>query len=53
MGFGGHGLQVRDVLHVDDLYDLIVHQLKGLKRILRAVCSMWAVVWRTAFPYVN
>jgi CDP-paratose 2-epimerase len=30
MGFGGHGLQVRDVLHVDDLYDLLVHQLNGL-----------------------
>jgi len=31
MGFGGHGFQVRDVLHVDDLYDLIVRQLKGLR----------------------
>jgi len=31
MGFGGEGLQVRDVLHVDDLYDLIVQQLRGLK----------------------
>jgi len=30
MGFGGDGLQVRDVLHVDDLYDLIVRQLNGL-----------------------
>jgi CDP-paratose 2-epimerase len=30
MGFGGHGLQVRDVLHVDDLYDLIVRQLNWL-----------------------
>jgi CDP-paratose 2-epimerase len=30
MGFGGLGLQVRDVLHVDDLYDLIVRQLAGL-----------------------
>ena len=27
MGFGGEGLQVRDVLHVDDLYDLLVRQL--------------------------
>ncbi|WP_323796220.1 NAD-dependent epimerase/dehydratase family protein [Nisaea sp.] len=26
-GFGGHGHQVRDVLHVDDLYDLIALQL--------------------------
>src|SRR5689334_21493491 len=29
-GFRGLGLQVRDVLHIDDLYDLIVCQLKGL-----------------------
>jgi CDP-paratose 2-epimerase len=31
MGFGGEGLQVRDILHVDDLYDLLVQQLLGLK----------------------
>jgi CDP-paratose 2-epimerase len=30
MGFGGDGLQVRDVLHVDDLYDLVVSQLADL-----------------------
>lgn len=32
MGFGGHGHQVRDVLHVDDLYDLIALQLRDLER---------------------
>ena len=32
MGFGGTGLQVRDVLHVDDLYDLLVQQLHNLDR---------------------
>jgi CDP-paratose 2-epimerase len=32
MGFGGHGFQVRDVLHVEDLYDLIVRQLNGLSQ---------------------
>jgi CDP-paratose 2-epimerase len=32
MGFGGEGLQVRDVLHVDDLYDLIAKQLAELDR---------------------
>jgi CDP-paratose 2-epimerase len=32
MGFGGEGLQVRDVLHVDDLYDLLVSQLKNFDR---------------------
>lgn len=32
MGFGGHGLQVRDVLHVDDLYDLLAKQLAELDR---------------------
>ncbi len=30
MGFGGDGLQVRDVLHVDDLYDLLLKQLAAL-----------------------
>ena len=29
-GFGGHGKQVRDVLHVDDLSDLIWKQLQSV-----------------------
>jgi len=29
-GFGGEGLQVRDVLHVADLYDLVALQLREL-----------------------
>ncbi|WP_420404349.1 NAD-dependent epimerase/dehydratase family protein [Nisaea sp.] len=29
-GFGGHGHQVRDVLHVADLYDLLVRQLDDM-----------------------
>jgi CDP-paratose 2-epimerase len=29
-GFGGEGLQVRDILHVDDLYDLLTLQLRQL-----------------------
>lgn len=32
MGFGGEGLQVRDVLHIDDLYDLLVLQLSEFDR---------------------
>jgi nucleoside-diphosphate-sugar epimerase len=31
-GFGGEGLQVRDILHVEDLYDLLALQLRGLDR---------------------
>jgi CDP-paratose 2-epimerase len=31
-GFGGHGLQVRDVLHVDDLSELIVQQAREIER---------------------
>ncbi|HRE32413.1 MAG TPA: GDP-mannose 4,6-dehydratase, partial [Candidatus Berkiella sp.] len=27
MGFGGEGMQVRDVLHVDDLYQLLLQQM--------------------------
>jgi CDP-paratose 2-epimerase len=30
-GFGGEGLQVRDVLHVDDLYDLVLLQLRRIE----------------------
>jgi len=30
-GFGGTGLQVRDVLHVSDLYVLIEHQIRNLE----------------------
>ena len=32
MGFGGRGTQVRDLLHVDDLYDLLRLQLADLER---------------------
>lgn len=32
IGFGGEGLQVRDVLHVSDLYDLLKVQLADLDR---------------------
>ena len=32
MGFGGEGFQVRDVLHVDDLCDLVAKQLNELDR---------------------
>ncbi|MBI4689939.1 MAG: NAD-dependent epimerase/dehydratase family protein [Nitrospirae bacterium] len=29
-GFGGNGKQVRDILHVSDLYDLLVRQIKDM-----------------------
>jgi CDP-paratose 2-epimerase len=32
IGFGGDGKQVRDVLHVDDLFDLLVRQLDAVSR---------------------
>src|SRR5215471_10168448 len=32
-GFGGDGLQVRDVLHVDDLYDLVRLEMTQLPRL--------------------
>jgi CDP-paratose 2-epimerase len=32
-GFGGTGKQVRDVLHVDDLFDLVNHQLQHLEQV--------------------
>ncbi|WP_375415780.1 NAD-dependent epimerase/dehydratase family protein [uncultured Hymenobacter sp.] len=33
VGFGGTGKQVRDVLHVDDLFDLIDYQLANLDKV--------------------
>src|SRR5262245_28958455 len=38
-GFGGDGLQVRDVLHVDDLYDLLAEQHRHLDRPAAATCT--------------
>lgn len=32
IGFGGKGKQVRDVLNIDDLFDLLLIQLKNIKR---------------------
>lgn len=32
-GFGGTGKQVRDILHVDDLYDLVSYQLQHLDQV--------------------
>jgi CDP-paratose 2-epimerase len=32
IGFGGTGHQVRDILHVDDLYDLVARQVADLER---------------------
>ena len=32
-GFGGTGKQVRDVLHVDDLFDLVEYQLSNLDQV--------------------
>lgn len=32
-GFGGEGLQVRDILHVEDLFDLLVLQVAALDRL--------------------
>jgi CDP-paratose 2-epimerase len=40
VGFGGLGLQVRDVLHIDDLYDLIRLQIGGLERFAGAVFNV-------------
>jgi CDP-paratose 2-epimerase len=33
IGFGGRGLQVRDILHVDDLFELIERQIHSLDKI--------------------
>ena len=33
VGFGGTGKQVRDILHVDDLFDLVQYQLANLDQV--------------------
>ena len=33
IGFGGQGHQIRDVLHIDDLCELILKQIKNIKKI--------------------
>jgi len=33
VGFGGTGKQVRDILHVDDLFDLVNYQLQNLAQV--------------------
>jgi CDP-paratose 2-epimerase len=40
VGFDGEGLQVRDVLHIDDLYDLINRQISDLPRYDGAVYNV-------------
>jgi CDP-paratose 2-epimerase len=40
IGFGGDGLQVRDVLHIADLYDLIRSQLNEISRYDGAVFNV-------------
>jgi CDP-paratose 2-epimerase len=31
IGYGGHGKQVRDILHIDDLFQLVLHQMEHLE----------------------
>ena len=33
IGFGGYGNQVRDIIHIDDVCEIILHQIKKIKRI--------------------
>lgn len=40
IGFGGTGKQVRDVLHIEDLIDLVVHQMENLDTLNGAVLNV-------------
>ena len=33
IGFGGKGNQLRDIIHIDDVCEIILHQIKKIKRI--------------------
>jgi CDP-paratose 2-epimerase len=46
-GFGGEGLQVRDILHVDDLYDLLSTQLREFDRHSGAIYNVAGGVERS------
>lgn len=39
MGYGGHGHQVRDILHVADLFDLVMRQVNQLDALNGQVCN--------------
>ena len=40
IGFGGHGYQVRDVLHIDDLCELIYLQIKKFSKISNLIFTV-------------
>ena len=40
IGFGGHGNQIRDVLHIDDLNELILLQIKKFSKIYNQTFSI-------------
>ena len=33
IGFGGHGNQIRDVIHIDDVCEILLRQIKNIKKI--------------------
>jgi CDP-paratose 2-epimerase len=39
-GFGGQGLQVRDILHIDDLFDLLLRQTAAMPRLTGATFNV-------------
>jgi CDP-paratose 2-epimerase len=47
IGYGGRGLQVRDVLHVDDLYELVAAQLARLSELNGRVFNVGGGAART------
>ena len=40
IGFGGTGKQVRDLLHIDDLFDLVDHQLRHFEQVNGATLNV-------------
>ena len=40
IGFGGHGHQIRDVLHIDDVCEIIIKQIKKIKKINNLVFNI-------------
>jgi CDP-paratose 2-epimerase len=40
IGYQGSGKQVRDMLHIDDLYDLILHQIQNFTLYQSQICNV-------------
>ena len=41
IGFGGEGKQVRDILHINDLFDLVILQIQNIETYSGVIFNVW------------